>query len=146
MWTGVVGGGGGVVGGAGRTVNRSRGDLLTEATQVFEGRVERLYHASPEKEGSFEFTHSVAEMTVARVEKGTELRAGDRVFVRHWHKRWIGKGQLPPDHYGHRTVPAVKQTVVVFVSGTRQTGYDVLSPNGYFEVVTTGGKLPASDR
>lgn len=116
-------------------VNRPREELLREATQAFTGRVERFYHAEPVKVGEFEFTHSVAEMTVSRVDKGADLLPGDRVFVRHWRKRWVGRGLPPPDHYGHRTVPAEKQSVVVFVSGSRDTGYDVLSPNGYFEVV-----------
>jgi hypothetical protein len=120
--------------------NKPREELVKEATQAFTGRVERLYHAAPVKEGEFEFTHGVAEMTVASVEKGTDLRAGDRVFVRHWRKRWVGRGSPPPDHYGHRTVPAEKQSVAVFVTGTRETGYDVLSPNGYFEVVKAGAK------
>ncbi len=126
--------------------DKSRDDLLEEGTQAFTGRVERLYRATPVNGGGFEFTHSVAEMTVASVEKGTDIRPGDRVFVRHWRKRWVGKGQPPPDHYGHRTVPAEKQTVAVFVSGTRQAGYDVLSPNGYSEVVTAKAKSNAIDQ
>lgn len=111
----------------------SKEDLHASASHVIHGTVSRTYERK-EKQREFEFTYGVAEVAVGRVAKGADMAANDIVFVRYWGKRWIGPGNPPPDHYGHCDVPEAADTVEVYVRGDRKTGFDVLSPNGFFAV------------
>jgi hypothetical protein len=120
--------------------NQSQEQLGASASHVLKGVVERTYEQK-ERRGDFEYTHCVAEIAVAQAEKGTEIAAGDRVFVRYWRKRWLAGGNPPPDHYGHRSVPDKSDSVEVYVKGNRKSGFDVVSPNGFFKV----SKAKASD-
>lgn len=121
--------------------NQSKPDLHAEASHVLAGTVRQTYERK-EQRGHFEYTHCVAEIAVERVDKGTGVAAGDRVFVRYWRKKWTGEGHALPDHYGHRNVPGGGDSVEVYVGGDRKTGFDVVSPNGFFAV--TKAKPPAA--
>ena len=121
--------------------NQSKHDLHADATHALVGTVQRTYERK-EQQGNFEYTYCVAEVAVERVDKGTDVAARDRVFVRYWRKKWTGEGRGLPDHYGHRNIPGSGDAVEVYVKGDRKTGFDVLSPNGFFAV--TKAKAPAA--
>jgi hypothetical protein len=111
----------------------SREELLSDASAAFTGKVVETYERVRKSE-TYEETSGVAEIAVERIEKGSDIAVGDRAFVRYWHKRWIGQGPSPPDHYGHWNIPSQGDVVSIFVRGDRKKGFDVLSPNGFFEV------------
>ncbi|MDQ3333291.1 MAG: hypothetical protein M3552_22035 [Planctomycetota bacterium] len=111
----------------------SQDELREDASEAFSGEVVETYERT-KKSAKYERTYGVAEIAVESVEKGSEVAVGDRVFVRYWGKRWVGAGDPPPDHYGHWNVPSKTDSVVVYVKGDRKTGYDVLSPNGFYAV------------
>ena len=112
---------------------QSKKELQASASHALAGTVERIYEHK-EKRGDFEYTYGVAEVAVERVEKGADVVANERVFVRYWHKKWIGNGNPPPDHYGHWDIPAKTDTAEIYVKGDRKTGFDVVSPNGFFKI------------
>lgn len=113
--------------------NLTRDALEKSASCCFEGVVQNIYERT-EREQNYEYRHRVAEIAVRRVIKGTDIAAGDRVFVRYWRRAWIGSGPPPPSHSGHRSLPEKLDTVEVYVQGDRRKGYDVISPNGFFQV------------
>ncbi len=121
----------------GEIPKRSQANLAAAATHAFTGVVQHTYSRT-ETKGNFEFTHSVVEILVERVDKGTDVAANDRVYVRCWRKNWLGAGNPPPDHYGHWGAPQTSDTVEVYVKGDRKSGFDVLSPNGFFHIVKAG--------
>ena len=110
---------------------KSKQKLNAEASHQLIGTVIRSYDQE-EKRGNFEYTHSVAEVAVETVGKGTEIEKGDRVFVRFWKKRFVGTGNPPPDHYGHWNAPQQSDKVEIYVEGDRKSGFDVVSPNGFY--------------
>ena len=120
----------------------SKDELLEDASAAFTGKVIETYERV-RKEENVERTSGVAEVVVERVAKGSEIAVGDRVFVRYWHKRWIGPGDPLPDHYGHWEIPSQGDVATIFVRGDRKTGFDVLSPNGFFEVKKVQKKVRA---
>ena len=111
----------------------SKEKLQAAASHALTGTVERIYERK-EKRGDFELTYGVAEVAVERVDQGTDIVANDRVFVRFWHQKWMGNGNPPPGHSGHWDIPAKTDSAEIFVKGNRKTGFDVLSPNGFFKV------------
>lgn len=112
---------------------QSKKELQASASHALTGTVERVYEQK-EKRAEFEYTYGVAEVAVESVDKGADVVANDRVFVRYWRKKWIGNGNPPPDHYGHGNIPAKTDTAEIYVKGDRKTGFDVLSPNGFFKI------------
>lgn len=112
---------------------KSKERLQASASHALTGTVERIYEQKEERAG-FEYTYGVAEVAVDRVDKGTDIVANDRVFVRYWRKKWIDNGNPPTGHYGHWDIPAKNDSAEIYVKGDRKTGFDVLSPNGFFRV------------
>ena len=112
---------------------RSKNELQASASHALTGTVERIYEQK-EKQGDFEYTYGVAEVAVERVDKGADVVANDRVFVRYWRNKWIGNGNPPPGHSGHWDIPAKTDSAEIYVKGDRKIGFDVLSPNGFFKV------------
>jgi hypothetical protein len=114
---------------------QSREQLLESASHAITGTVIRTYERHEQKDDrGFEWSYGVAEITVALVTKGSDIKSGDRVFVCYWEKKWVGGGSPPPDSYGNWEIPRAADSVEVFVDGDRETGYDVLNPNGFFKV------------
>lgn len=111
---------------------KSREKLKEMASHQLIGTVTNTYERK-ETRGQFEFTLGVAEVAVEEVGKGTDIEKRDCVFVRYWNKRWTGSGNPPPDHYGHWNIPQKSDKAEIYVKGDRQSGFDVLSPNGFFE-------------
>ena len=121
---------------------RSEKQLTNSASHALVGTVVRTYERTAKRSRNFEYTYGVAEMNVKTVRKGSEVNPNERVFVRYWRKRWIGNGNPEPSHYGHGNIPKAGDVVLVFVKGDRQSGFDVLSPNGFFSVdERTGSKI-----
>jgi hypothetical protein len=102
--------------------------LHAAASHIFNGKLARIYSTIVQS-ADWETTYSVAELRLARVEKG--VYAGQLAYVRFWRKRFKGKGEAPDGAYGHRQVPGVGSTVRVFVTTGEDGGYDVISPNGF---------------
>ncbi|PQO46980.1 hypothetical protein C5Y93_05645 [Blastopirellula marina] len=113
-------------------VNKSQKKLEAEASHQLTGTVQRTYEQK-ETRNKFEYTHGVAEVAVEAVGKGTDIEKGDRVFVRYWKKRWIGRGNPPTDHYGHSNIPQKSDKLEIYVKGDRRSGFDALSPNGFYK-------------
>lgn len=128
-------------------VDQSKEKLQASASHILLGTVERTYERKEQRDG-FEYTYMVAEISVERVEKGADVVANDRVFVRYWRKEWLGNGNPPTDHFGHRGIPTNKETAEIYVRGDRKTGFDVLSPNGFFKItkLKTSQKAPSPPR
>ena len=102
--------------------------LQAAASHIFTGKLARVYEAVTQS-GDWKTTHSVAELQVARTEKGAQL--GRLVYVRFSHRRYTGKGPPPGAAYGQRRVPAIGSEVRVFATEGKDGGYDAISPNGF---------------
>lgn len=111
----------------------SKEALQKSASHILTGTVERTYEHKEER-GGFVYTYGVAEIAVERVAKGADVVANDRVYVRYWRKKAIGNGIPLADHYGHWDIPLKTDSAEIYVKGDRKTGFDVLSPNGFFKV------------
>jgi hypothetical protein len=101
--------------------------LDSMAAKVIDGKLVRIY-TKLEKEGDWEFTRSVAEIQISKVEKGEF--DGKLAYVRFWHKRFIGKGKSPLGAFGQREIPEVGSEVRAYVRDGEDGGLDVISPNG----------------
>jgi hypothetical protein len=117
--------------------NKSPDQLEKLASHIFSGKVVKIYSTVDRSSPKWEFTYSVAEIQVENTEKGEH--EGRLVYVRFWHKRFMGAGPPEPSHYGHRGVPKVGSHARVYVMTEEEDGgYDVLSPNGFAAVETEG--------
>ncbi len=104
-----------------------RPDRLHAATShIFNGKLARIY-STVVRSVDWETTYSVAEIQLARVEKG--VYAGQLAYVRFCASE--GKGEAPDGAYGHRQIPGVGSVVRVFVTTGEDGGYDVINPNGF---------------
>jgi|GEM_PF-6885464 hypothetical protein len=111
---------------------KSKEDLLESASHAFTGTVKRTYERREKRQDST-YIFGVAEIIVERVDKGAEIVAKEHVYVHYWEDEWDNKvGNRAPGHYGHWDVPEEGNLVEVFVTGDRTTGFDVISPNGFF--------------
>ncbi|MEM1354600.1 MAG: hypothetical protein AAGC44_03475 [Planctomycetota bacterium] len=109
--------------------------LRASATHVIRGSVSNVF-VRTERKDNWEYTFGVVEVDVRQVSKGQDIEASDRVFVRYWHKTWLGDPtQIPSDHAGNENIPSKGDTADIFLMGDRQTGFDVFSPNGFFRVI-----------
>jgi hypothetical protein len=124
----------GVIGGAclAAIPDLSPDALRTAATHVFSGEVLRIYSAVEQTSPEWETTYLLAEIEVAKSEKGEH--EGKLAYVRFQTRRYTGPGQEPPGDYGHRGAPEVGDVVRVFVNQAEDGGFDVLAPNGFVTV------------
>jgi len=107
------------------------------ATHIFNGKLSRVY-TSVEKSAEWETTHSVAEVQVAKVEKGEH--AGKLAYVRFWRRKYIGKGEAPDGAYGHRDIPKVGSQVRAYAREGEDGGLDVILPNGISLISAPSGE------
>jgi hypothetical protein len=107
-------------------------ELQDLATNIFLGKIVRIYSSVERESPQWEYTYSVAELKIDRVEKGEH--SSSLAYVRFWRKRYTGTGPPPPGAYGHRDIPKPGDTARVFVRVADDGGYDVLSPNGLMPV------------
>jgi hypothetical protein len=123
-------------------------EMQKTATHIVVGKAEQIF-ARTEKAGNYEYTRYVAEVRVDKVEKGDGFEPGDLMYVRYWHKRWLGPGDPPPDTSGHRGEPAPGDTMRFYTSKnaydgfgtTKDGGYNVLGANGFEKVKTPAKKV-----
>jgi hypothetical protein len=126
---------------------QSRERLMESASHALTGTVVRTYERQEQKDDrGFERTYGIAEINVSLVTKGSDIKQGERAFVRYWVKKWIGGGSPPPGSNGNWGIPMATDSVEVFVEGNRETGYDVLQPNGFFKVTKVRNAESKSDR
>lgn len=113
---------------------RKAKQLDASASHVVSGAVHHQY-VRKERKGMYEHRHIVAELTVNKVNKGDDIQVGDRIFVRYWSKAWLGPADQPePGSYGFHPSPKPGDSTLVYLKGDRKKGYEVLHPNGFFNV------------
>ena len=111
----------------------SESNLLARATHVVSGRVvDVIERRQAQHQGERIDGQAVIEVDV--VQKGNEVKPGERMAVRYWRVIPDPTKPVAPGHYGHWGVPPMAASVQVFVSGSRNAGYDVLSPNGFYRM------------
>jgi hypothetical protein len=103
--------------------------LREEASHIFTGKLKRIYATTERTGPDFERQLFVGELRVSSVEKGAHR--APLAYVRFWRQRYVGKGNPPPGHYGHRNVPQAGADATVYVRQAEDGGFDVLSPNGF---------------
>ena len=129
----------------GEIPKRTSEALHAEASLVVAGVVCRTYEHD-ETHKHIVHTYGVAEIIVKTVIKGERVENGDRLFVRYWRDTKVDPKMIAPGHYGHWNVPSKGDTVVVYSKGGRKDGYDVLSPNGFYEVLKPLSDKEAADK
>jgi hypothetical protein len=139
LWTG---------GARAEKVDLDPAELHKTATHVVTGQVLGIYERR-ETAGDWRYTHCVAEVRVDKCEKGTGLESGNLVYVRYWHRQWIGAGEIPPSTNGHRGLPASGDKLRVYLAQnaydgfTRDNhdgGYNVIGANGFERLAESSGK------
>jgi hypothetical protein len=119
---------------------RRHEELTKSASHVVHGVVEHMYERN-ERKGMFKDTYILAEIVVQNVNKGEDIEVGDRVFAKFWRKTWLGPAALtPPGTYGFRPKPMLGDSVGAYLRGDRKTGFEVLHPNGFFEIEESAPK------
>jgi hypothetical protein len=125
-------------------------ELQKTATHIVVGRAEQIF-ARTEKGKDYEYTHYVAEVRIDKLEKGEGYKQGDLMYVRYWHKRWIGAGDPPPDTSGHRGEPKPGQTLRIYAARnaydgfgtTKDGGLNVIGANGFEAIKAAATPFPA---
>jgi hypothetical protein len=124
--------------GYGERVDMPTAWLRNTATHVVVGTVTAVYESNTtDKEWST--TRCVAEVRVKTVEKGDGLQADGLVYVRYWHRRWVGGNSIPLTTLGHRGLPGAGQTLRIHLArnanngngSTNDGGFDVVFANGF---------------
>ena len=125
----------------------SADELKATATHVVRGEVVAVYERGT-RDSDWQYTHYVAEVRVAATEKGEGIKAGDLVYVRYWHRSWVGKGLPEPNTSGHRGRPVVGETHRIYVSKNAYDGFSRDNKDGGFNVIGANGfeKLKAEPR
>jgi hypothetical protein len=104
--------------------------LKNMATHVVVGTIAKVYK-NQSSLGNWKTTECVAEVIVAKVNKGNEIVAKDRIFVKYYYKDWIGQGEMSEtDWLGQRGFKAASP-VLLYLNGTSSQGYRVSEPNGF---------------
>ncbi len=118
-------------------------ELASESSHIVTGTVSAVYSMT-EKSKKWEDIRSVAEIQVARVEKGEGIRQGDVVYAHYWNKKWIGEGDAEPHSGGHGGVSKGDR---IRAHLKRKGGaFHVLLPNGFIAVKPAEAKLDSNDR
>jgi hypothetical protein len=123
----------------------SPAELLKTATHVVTGAVAAVYERT-ETAGDWKYTRYVAEVRLGECEKGDGIKKGDLVYVRYYHRTWVGKGELPPSSAGHNGLPAAGESVRVYLARNAYDGFTFENTDAGFNVIGANGfeKLPPS--
>ncbi len=120
-------------------VNKSPEELQKLATHIVVGQVTAIYERT-ETGDTWSTTYCIAEIKISSLEKGNGLGQDQLVYVRYWHRAWVGQGQIPPSTVGYRGLPRRGDHVRVFLArnaydgfgqGNKDGGYNVIGPNGF---------------
>jgi hypothetical protein len=113
-------------------------ELLETSTHVVTGTVNAVYERT-EIDGDWKYRHRVAEIKVAKCEKGDDIKADGLVYVRYWTRGWVGQGQMPPSTAGHRPSPDAGDQVRVYVAKNAYDGFTRDNNDGGFNVIGRDG-------
>lgn len=122
----------------GEKINMSPDALRKTATHVMVGTVVGVYERT-ETVGDWKFTRCVAQVRVSNWEKGDSVDHGKLTYVRYWHRRWIGKGRVPPSTSGHRGLPSEGETLRVYLARNAYDGFTRDNKDGGFNVIGANG-------
>jgi hypothetical protein len=122
-------------------VDLSPEELRQTATHVVVGKVKAIYERT-ESSSLWRTTFYVAELEVANGEKGEGIKPGDLIYVRYWHRRWIGKGPPEPNTSGHRGLPTANETLRVYLARKAYDGFTRDNQDGGFNVIGANGFEP----
>ena len=122
-------------------------ELRATATHIVVGQVTAVYTRT-ETTPEWRYTHYVAEIRIAEIEKGDGLKKGEPVYVRYWQRQWISRQKQPPSTIGHRGLPNPGDTIRVYVArnaydgfgNTSDGGFNVIGANGFEAVKGALGK------
>jgi len=123
--------------------NLSPEALREVATHVVVGEVLAIYTRTV-RDGSWEVTHHLAEVAPSSVEKGKIAPPdGDDdtglVYVRYWTRSWTGFFSAPPSTNGHRGVPAVGESLRIYLARNAYDGFYTDNDDGGFNVIGANG-------
>src|SRR5262245_58104344 len=124
-------------------------ELRKTATHVVVGQVTAIY-TRDETTAEWRYTHYIAEVRVTETEKGDGLKKGEPVYVRYWHRQWIGREKQRPDTNGHRGLPNQGETIRVYMArnaydglgNTNDGGINVIGAKGSEPVKHAGQRVP----
>jgi hypothetical protein len=122
-------------------VDLSAQELRQTATHVVVGKVKAIYERT-ESLAPWRQTFYLAELEVAQSEKGEGIKPGELVYVRYWHRRWIGNGPPEPNTSGHRGLPKVNETLRVYLARKAYDGFTRDNQDGGFNVIGANGFEP----
>jgi hypothetical protein len=125
---------------AAEKVNMTPQELRQTATHVVVGKVVAVY-TRVETIGDWEYTRCLAEVRVDAGEKGDGLEPGALVYVRYWHRRFLGR-KPPASTAGHRGRPAEGETLRIYLARnaydgfgkTKDGGFNVIGANGFEKI------------
>lgn len=118
--------------------NLSPEKLAELSTHIITGNVANIFERVT-RDGSWETHHMVAEVRIDKCEKGEGLNAGDLVYVRYWHRGWIGAGQIPPGTNGHRGMPESGQAMRIYLARNAYDGFSNANNDGGYNVIGANG-------
>lgn len=111
--------------------------LRRTATHVVTGEVVAIYTRAATK-GDWAYTHYLAEVKVAKVEKGEGLTSGGLVYVRYWRRKFTG-AVPPPSTGGHRGLPKEGQSLRIYLARNAYDGFTKENHDGGFNVIGANG-------
>ena len=92
------------------------------------GTVVRVYtHESTGR--NYKTTLCLAEVAVEEVVKGEAIQPSDRVYVKYFHRKWIGDGPMPTGWNGRKGYPEGSR-IKAYLSGSPAKGFGRIEPNG----------------
>lgn len=116
----------------------SPAQLASTATHIVRGEVVRVF-TRVRQQGKFRVTHYVAELKVAAVEKGDEIRLDRPLYARYWTQAWTGAGYPPPGTGGHGPLPDEGASVRAYLARNAYDGFGSERHDGGYEVIGVNG-------
>ncbi len=118
----------------------SKKQLEEVATHIVVGKVQAIYSRT-EREDRYEYDRKVAEVKVAKVEKGKVDSA--LVYIRYWSREWKGLGLPPPGGQSYEPQPKKGQTCRFYLAKNAYDGWSKdENQDGGYNVVYVNGVEP----
>lgn len=116
----------------------SPAQLLESATHVVRAEVQAVYERTA-REGDYRVTRYVAELKVEQVEKGEGIALDAPLYVRYWHRAWVGRGEMPPTTGGHTGLPKAGERLRIYLARNAYDGFSTENHDGGFNVIGANG-------
>lgn len=100
------------------------------ASRIVTGTVVSKTESHPDKPVEVKI-YGVVEILVESVQKGSDVKVGERVAVHYWRMEPDPIRPVIGGHYGQYFIPAEADRVQVFVKTKLSSGFSVLEPNGF---------------